>query len=250
MDIKFEHFLLTQGNIFMRWSKCIPGRKLRKPIPGEIPSDEWFEHRLSLFDKYCYPSIAGQTNQNFKWMVLFDGNHTNKNLLTKYSRMIPIYVYDRDYEKLTMYQLFSNKIKEYLNPETEWIITSKIDCDDALSKNYVKIMQEKFTPDEHMINPVNGVIYNTANKKLTALDYKWPPNPYITVIEKVTEDHLKTCFKIVHWKMQGPFKKYEHIKNPDPFWLQIIHDKNLSNTFRGTVVRNIDQVLDNFCIRR
>jgi len=246
MSIQFEHFLLTQFNVYMQWSKCITGRKLKRPNHEDMPTDEWFKHRLRLFDKYCYPSIAGQTNKNFKWMVLFDENHTNKNLLEKYDRMIPIYIDYENYERFTMYQWFSNKIKEQLNPETNWIITSRLDCDDALNKNYIKIMQEEFSPKERLLNPINGTIYNIKNKGITTLDYPRPPNPYITVIEPLTENYLKTCFRIVHWKMNGLFT-VEQIRNGSPFWLQMIHDKNLNNSFRGKPANK--QILDNFCIK-
>ena len=250
MNSNFEHFILTQFNVYMRWSKCIPERDLRKPLSSELPTYEWFKHRLDLFDRYCYPSIAGQTNQNFKWFVLFDEEHTDKKLLEKYDKMIPIYIDSENYTKYMMYQWFSKKIKEYLNPKTEWLITSKIDCDDALSKNYVKIMQEKFTPKEHMINPARGVIYNLTSKNLLSLNYNRPPNPFITIIEKLTVGDLKTCFKIVHWKMHNYFKNYENMITKDPLWLQTIHDKNLNNKFRGNSVENIDQALDIFCMKR
>jgi hypothetical protein len=244
----FEHFILTHFNVHLGWSKCLPRPNSIRPVLTEVPGDDWFMHRLDLFEKYCYPSLVGQSCKNFKWMIIFDEKHTNKKLLRRFKRIIPIFINDENYNKFRMYQCFSKEIKKILNPTTEWLLTTRLDCDDALNKDYVKVMHERFSPEDRILNPVNGVIYNIFNRNMTKLDYKNNPNPYITTIEKVTSDELKTCFRTFHPSIRKCFKKYNHITHTSPFWLQIVHDKNLRNKLRGTDVKNVNRQLTNFCI--
>ena len=58
-----QHFLLTRFNI-MLWRQDKEGKKVR--------TTKWLEHRFTLFEKYCLPSIKNQTCQDFEWIVLFD----------------------------------------------------------------------------------------------------------------------------------------------------------------------------------
>ena len=61
--MKLQHFILTRFNILL-WRQDKKGSKVR--------TTKWLEHRFSLFEKYCLPSIKNQTYQKFEWIVLFD----------------------------------------------------------------------------------------------------------------------------------------------------------------------------------
>ena len=58
-----QHFILTRFNIFL-WNRDKKGNTVR--------DSDWQEHRFTLFERYCLPSIIHQTCQNFEWIVLFD----------------------------------------------------------------------------------------------------------------------------------------------------------------------------------
>lgn len=58
-----QHFILTRFNLLL-WDKAKDDRKVR--------TIKWLEHRFSLFEKYCLPSVKNQTCQDFEWIVLFD----------------------------------------------------------------------------------------------------------------------------------------------------------------------------------
>src|SRR5579871_5907063 len=61
MADKLKHFLLTRFNV------AAPGREQAIRLrPG------WLAGRFDLFRKYCLPSVAGQTRQDFEWLVFFD----------------------------------------------------------------------------------------------------------------------------------------------------------------------------------
>jgi len=233
----FKHFILTQFNVRFKWSKG------NVSTNGKVPDKEWFQHRLNLFDKFCYPSIINQSNQNFDWLIFFDDNTTDKSLLAKYDRFIPVYI--KNY-KFWNYKHIINYIRNIINPKVGWLMTTRFDCDDSLGKSYIKTMQEKFSPEDLILNPVNGIVYDINIKKAYEYSYLCP-NPYITTIEKITSEPLKTCFRDNHPRMRKYFNKFNQIQNPKYMWLQIIHDRNLGNNLRGNkVIKMTNKLFENF----
>jgi len=235
--INYKHFILTQFNVKFKWSKG------GVSTDGKVPDKKWFEHRLKLFDKFCYPSIVNQSCQNFDWLIFFDDETTDKKLLEKYSRFIPIFV--KDYKFWNFKHIASN-IRKLLNPKVRWLVTSRFDCDDSLSEKYIETMQGHFSPEDIILNPVNGITYNIHTEKSLRYSYRCP-NPFITTIEKITKTQLKTCFRDNHPRMRKYFNRFKQIQNPKDMWLQIIHDRNLGNTLRGdTRFKMNDVVLESF----
>ena len=87
--MELQHFLLTRFNILL-WRQDKEGKKVR--------TTKWLEHRFSLFEKYCLPSIKYQTCQNIEWIVLFDSMTPDsfKERIASYQsecpQLIPVYV--------------------------------------------------------------------------------------------------------------------------------------------------------------
>ena len=59
----FEHLIITRFNLnlYARDKHAAPTR-----------TERWLEHRFEIFERYCLPSVAAQTNPNFRWLCLFD----------------------------------------------------------------------------------------------------------------------------------------------------------------------------------
>ena len=64
-----QHFILTRFNLLL-WNKDKKGSKVR--------TVKWLEHRFTLFEKYCLPSVKNQTCQDFEWIVLLDSSTPEK----------------------------------------------------------------------------------------------------------------------------------------------------------------------------
>ena len=58
----FEHLIITRFNLnlYARDKHDAPTR-----------TERWLEHRFEIFERYCLPSVAAQTNPNFRWLCLF-----------------------------------------------------------------------------------------------------------------------------------------------------------------------------------
>lgn len=60
-----HHYLLTRFNLAL-WQEDKNGQT--------IDRGEWIRKRLKLFETYCLPSVAGQTCQEFRWILLVDAD--------------------------------------------------------------------------------------------------------------------------------------------------------------------------------
>ena len=68
MKKQYLHFVITRFNIPARYA----GRRNPAVAAIDPKTDEaYLDGRMALFEKYTFPSLAGQTNKEFKWLVLF-----------------------------------------------------------------------------------------------------------------------------------------------------------------------------------
>ncbi len=223
---KFEHFIVSRFNVKFHW-------RTGQPTNCTVPSRKWLVNRLKVFETYTYPSICNQTNQDFKWLIFFDGEATDRDLLKKFDRITPIFMYDYD---MCKHVHVSKEIKAHISPDAGWIISSTLDVDDMYHPDMVQETQNLFTKEEKVIDFQEGVFYNTKKKYATRYRYR-SPSPYLIVMEPLREGCLKTC-KLVHHP--GMFERFDKVQRVilnrpyRPMWATIIHGKNTVLEMRGT----------------
>ena len=233
----FQHYIITRFNL--RRDDWVSTKNNEKVL-----SETWLKERFELFENFCFPSVQNQTNQNFKWLVFFDKNTPEdyKSKIEKFAvefrNFIPFFI---DGMKRFLPTIIE-KVEEL--DEEKYVITSRLDNDDSLHKNYVNVVQDCFNYQNYMaIDLIDGYgMQIGTNVRIGKMRHAF--NPYISLIEK------KENFKSV-WHKGHTFWKYEKniqkVKN-NPLWLTIIHEKNKSNKYRG--FGNINQnILDNFNIK-
>lgn len=217
--MKFEHYLITRFNVGL-YDK--PNRYLKKVDPKK-----WMDHRLGLFKNFCFPSIKNQVCQNFKWIVLYDPKTPEHyiNPFKKYANFIPACM---------GYQSIPKYIKEHADKDTTHIITTRLDNDDALNENYMGLVQQLFNgQDNTYFNFTQGLVFDVRRKRLRR--WRHNSNPFLSLVEKL-DDNFRTVLKGKH----GHVKKLGSVVQvkKDRMWLQVIHNRNVSNGFKGTPVKN------------
>jgi len=218
----FKHFIITRFNLRKDgWETTKNNEKLL--------TDSWLKERFDLFENYCFHSVKNQSNQNFKWFVFFDVN-TPDEYVTK------IQDYKDSYENF--YPFFIDGMENYLpsiiekinlNCDQDYLITSRLDNDDSLHKNYVDEVQSCFDSQDYLaIDIIDGYTLLTGEKSLLGLK-KHLYNPFISLIEK--KENYKTVWfrEHTHWKYE---KRILRVKNK-LLWLTVIHSKNKENEFTG-----------------
>lgn len=221
-----SHFILTRFNLLL-WTKDKEGCKVR--------TSEWLVHRFELFERYCLPSIVGQTCQDFTWIVLFDSTTPDrfKEKIIEYQKrchqLIPVFV--RPEDGLHFAHFFKNSVVGKCNKgvsKCEKVLTTYLDNDDALNVEYVEDIQRRAAS-----SPVGTFItYDDGYQFFTDHDYvmriHYPRNHFISVVERA-DDTLRTVYGYgSHYFINASRMRIEHVKNL-PMWCEVIHEKNMGN---------------------
>jgi Putative rhamnosyl transferase len=116
------------------------------------------DHRIDIFKQYCFPSIINQNIGNFYWILIVDpllpvkyrqklqeliDNH-KKTSLNKGPRDIWLHNWDWDINKLENIDWILN----YFDNKPKYLITTRLDDDDALSYDFIKMVQHNLKLDD------------------------------------------------------------------------------------------------------
>lgn len=217
-----NHFLITRFNIKSENWKFTKSGALTH-------TDLWLEQRFNLFETYCLPSVKNQSNQEFKWFVVFDIGTPNafknriETLASSYSNLIVLYTESFQTLKATLYEAIITN----LTPKDNFIITTRLDNDDAIHTDFINCIQQTFLPQHNtIIDVIKGhqFIVNSKNNDLRY--YTSHYNPFISLIENVSMFETVMAKNHEHWKTLPN----RIVFNKKALWLQVIHDDNILNS--------------------
>jgi len=236
---EIRHFILTRFNLLL-WNKDKKGERVR--------TKKWLEHRFELFERYCLPSIVGQTCQDFQWIVLFDSTTLEifKNKIADYQRQCPqlIPVFVRPERGKYFAQIFrdevvkrvrevqdSSRIKELENfTSQQRVLTTYLDNDDVLDISFVEDVQRRAAE----LTDGAFITYDKGYQLFTDYNYMLrvcnPRNHFMSVVERGDVATLKTIYGYgSHYYVEELERvSVEHVKN-QPMWCEVIHEKNMDN---------------------
>jgi Putative rhamnosyl transferase len=249
--MNFSHFLITQFNL------------KQSPKSKQGLNDDWIEwtkNRIELFKGYCLPSIVNQTNKEFTWLIFFDSDTPHQfqsflNELEEYAFIKICYANGMEDFHLT----YMREVETRLKLTDKWIITTRLDNDDMLHQEAIKIIQDNFTGrNGFMISLASGYVLDISEKVLA--HYYYPMSPFISIVESVSDSSrgiflkLHTqwpnlrlfIFREIYIEKFKPSERLARFVLSQPMWIQTFHGKNVSNSFyRGLPVLN-DKVLSDF----
>ncbi len=215
------HFVVTRFNL--RSSAAVTGKAL---------DVKWLESRFELFDRFCWPSIKGQTQQNFKWLVLFDEGTPEvirqriANYAAQFPNFTPVYLAPGTEHsgKTAVAKVLGGNLPDVL-------ITTRLDNDDGIALDYV----------EHVQRYANATIPTVVE---FPVGYIWcndrlyrdrqPHNAFTSLVEPL-KARATTAFTTIY---SGSHTEVENlgkveIVSDQPGWLQVVHGGNLENRPRG-----------------
>lgn len=219
----FKHYLITRFNLRNKnWEVTKNNETLL--------TREWMTHRIGLFKNFCLPSVASQTNTDFQWLLFFDQTTDDdfkqelETLLKPYPHFKSFYVDGMD--------AFHPSIKAYVSEDSKdssHIITSRIDNDDCIHKDYIDTIQQQFKSQDFMAIDVLKGYSLQISPEIMLGKKEHIFNPFISLIEK--NEAPKTVWFSDHnmWKKES--RRIE-IANKR-LWMSIIHEKNKVNEFDG-----------------
>ena len=227
--LDFQHIIITRFNLKKRdWKQD----KNHMEVLGET----WEKDRIRLFKKFCLPSIIGQSVKKFQWIIFFQSNPSREiKKLVEDLMQIPIIepVFVNSFEDFQVN--LSAIIKKRIKSETKYMLTTRLDNDDALSYRFIENVQNaviNLKKDTLLYFPQGLFLEYGNNCRLAA--FKYPYNQFLSLYEKVpSNSKVKTVLSRAHddWKDHQVME----LKEEDA-WLQVVHDKNMLNTFQGVPV--------------
>jgi len=202
---KIQHFVITKFNL------KISGDFTADKSGVATRSNDWLDHRFDLFERYCLPSLVAQTNQDFTWLLFFDES-TSENHRQRVEQAVQLcpqiqacYINGTD---------FLTSIIESINDDTEILITTRIDNDDAFRDDALAVVRS-YVQDlaaDLCINFRYGFSFNGDEAEIFSQKY----NPFSSLIELRKPEGFKTIHSASHGKIHS-LAKVKQIKT-GPHW--------------------------------
>lgn len=226
----FHHFIITRFNVNI-YDIDFPARL----------EETWLAERFDLFQKFCFPSIRAQHNQDFTWLVLFDEQTPPQykaiiNAYAKYENFVPVYCGAYD----TVLPTAAARMQE-IAPQAEWFLSTRVDNDDCLAMGYTQVVQglasqvppEQLHPSDTLyINFPRGLQWHKGDY----YDFEDATNAFVSFIER------RHAPRTVYWVEHCDIHKVAPViqATTGPLWLQNVHDLNVYNYVRGEKIDQAD----------
>lgn len=199
----FTHFLITRFNIVEKtWFDV---DKHGQPTCD----DKWMEHRFELFEKYCVPSVRAQSCKKFTWLVMID-----KHTPTEYRQTVA----ELGGTVLLTTTNWLEELQLFLKDKARWLITTRLDNDDAIAPWLIQQVQDNFTNQRFTFLdfPVGYRLKNGILHK-----HREACNPFLSLVEEGS----KSVLSQTHGYKLGQNNDVLTISHL-PSWIQVIHDRN------------------------
>lgn len=218
-----HHILITRFNLATGGREA--GLRAR---PG------WLEGRFDLFERICLPSVAAQDEQAFDWILYFDES-TPGWARERLDALRPIRDFHACYTGLFDHHGWARTVRTLIGEPQPGrvLITSNLDNDDALARDYVSRVQAaaRFHADKprFAVNLPDGLVL--ADDALYA--HRHLNNAFASLIEP-DDANFATIKTIRHMELPD-HAAIVQTEGP-PAWIQLVHDGNVSNRIRGNRV--------------
>lgn len=237
----YKHFLITRFNLKVEAWKTTKNAE-------EVRTEEWLKNRFELFETYCLPSVVNQSNQDFEWYVFFDVDTPEyyrkkvDDIAATYKNFKPLYI--------DGLEALVGSVTQEIGKDThveEFIITTRLDNDDIIHKDFIETIQESFVPVHNTVIDLREGYQVSIDKNKTEIrEYAHPFNAFISVIERSEE------FKTILSQMHYDWAKSNNIVVFDKkrVWIELVHQKNKMNATIHSIPKIYELEYEAFCLKK
>ncbi len=223
MNQDCKHFIFTRFNLpTPNWTHTRDGEK--------VLTDDWMSDRWQLFEQFTFPSFVNQSNQNFEWFVFFDKSTDDiywqkiMHLANGYVNFKPVKLENNQAIAPWLYQLSHS-----INEKTKYLISTNVDNDDMIHKDFVKNIQKLYKPQHDLvIDMVKGYRMKLISSH-SGIFQRWDIkcNAFVSLVEK------KTDFKSIYKEKHLSYRNYKNYIGYDKntMHIQIVHQFNKLNQY-------------------
>jgi hypothetical protein len=213
--------------------------------PDQAPG--WLEGRFDLFARYCVPSVAAQTVDDFEWIIFCDVN-TSDEILARIQKFDPrirlVLVMPEGAVTSTSHVASSTlPVVSHVSPvplvrlESGMVISTRLDSDDAISVHALaraRSYADEFLASGHrtlLYNPLRGFQWDQKSRRLYIVSK--PNSAFLTMFERVEEGvPPQGPYAGNHSFMHQAFPSYQD--DGPPLWMMILHGGNVRNRLGRT----------------
>lgn len=227
-DFDFHHYIVIRYNVPCGFAP--DGRNL-DPV--------WLAKRLELFANFTIPSLALQAPERLSVALIMDLNTSRQEVgdVVAQLRRLPCEWFVLYSGAASWEPNLTDNLKDLRHG---YIITTRLDSDDALSSGYVSLVNNVarvYTPTDHLfVSATTGYSYTVGTEELRL--FTNPGGPFVSLIEPVT-DKLQTVYCGNHREIRDGKNNLE-LAPAMPMWLQVDHGDNVSNRAFGKPLSDID----------
>lgn len=212
------HFLVTRFNV-------------RETSTDRRALDiEWLSARFELFERFCFPTVRAQTDQNFRWLVLFDAEtpapiRTRIEGCARWPNLTPVFI------PPGVEGAARKAVEGHLRGIPDVLLTTRLDNDDGICRTFVQEIHQHANVSVPTVLdfPVGYVWYRGRIYR-----YHLPLNAFTTLAEprrSLKGSGFHTVYTGSHTQL-GRVGDVVAV-NSRPSWLQVVHGGNLENRPRG-----------------
>jgi hypothetical protein len=198
----------------------------RKPLHLD-PS--WLDQRIALFERYCVPKMAAQTDDRFTWLILISAE-TDAAIVNRLARapnaaLVPI----------APGTALGPAIAARVAQMGDALITARVDSDDQLSARYTRDLREIDWNGRRRF-----AVYFTKGLYLDAASGAYhtvrrPLNQFPAVFERREARDFLTVHAHRHNELYRLMDAVQ-IWTKRPMWCTVVHGGNVSNRLHGKPV--------------
>lgn len=210
---KFTHYLVTRFNV---------------PFTGQAPesfsgsalSAAWLHERIRLFGDFCAPSVAGQSSLAFTWLIYLDQETDHPDII-RIRAAIPARV-RVEFRYVADYSGMMEDLRSYAKASgTEFVITSRLDNDDAIGTEYIARVQAAFVPENGiLLNFLGGIYYDPVRRVAAHHRYKLN-NSFTSLIERISPSEPPVTVLGFPHLHPPPGLKVRNLEYPYSFWITL-----------------------------
>ena len=188
----------------------------------------WARERTRLFREHTLSCMKRQTERRLHWILFFDVDTPEelfKDVVSETYDIGASVVYHKGrFTPSAVSQTIKN-LHWGLEDQPEWILTSRLDSDDLICDEFLKLVRSEFergrkAGNDFSIELTNGVVYWEDMRHACASE-KLSKN-FITYAEKVDEDKaLRTCYE----NTERPTIQSKQLRTRAA-WCKMVHNAN------------------------
>ena len=217
--MKIQHLVITRFNVTISREGNI------------VPSLDWLQQRMTIFEQYCLPSMMVQTCTNFIWLILMDESTPIevRDCMTHYQQQVPMMrvLYVSQINDLTT---FYHQLALEYTEEGNYVLTTRIDNDDVVCRTYIADIQYAAAQQEQI--PVILTFPHGCQLFLNdsvGLGLHWLSNHFVSLLE-LRDEQTHTILDYDHTTVGEHVPIY--VENTSlPSWGEVVHSRNVSNDY-------------------